>query len=96
MNYLWSRLVGQNFSLYDLAQAAGFRCGICGGPLDMAATGALGVSVDHIVPVSKGGAHELGNLQPAHSRCNTLKRDQIGFRCPAIGARAPFEQLALL
>jgi hypothetical protein len=29
--------------------------------------------LDHIVPVSVGGEHGWGNLQPAHPRCNAKK-----------------------
>ena len=26
--------------------------------------------VDHVVPVSRGGGDDLGNLRPAHAACN--------------------------
>lgn len=29
------------------------------------------VTLDHVLPVSLGGQYELGNLRPAHSRCNS-------------------------
>ena len=33
-------------------------------------------TVDHIVPLSKGGApFDLGNVQAAHARCNFARRD---------------------
>lgn len=44
-------------------------CGICGAPLDYDTP-----SVDHIVPLSKGGSNELANLQMAHLTCNNWKR----------------------
>ena len=34
-------------------------------------------SIDHIVPVSKGGEHSWKNVKLAHRRCNYLKRDRI-------------------
>lgn len=41
-------------------------CWLCGHP------GAN--SVDHVVPVAVGGApFDLGNLRPAHLRCNLVK-----------------------
>ncbi len=40
-------------------------CALCGLP------GAD--TVDHIVPVSLGGTHELGNLRPAHRKCNSSR-----------------------
>lgn len=33
-------------------------------------------SIDHIVPLSKGGVHQWGNVQLAHRICNSLKRDK--------------------
>lgn len=55
------------------------RCGICGGLLPP--DGDLcepqdAVTVDHIVPLSKGGTDDPSNLQLAHWRCNQKKADQ--------------------
>ena len=33
------------------------------------------VTVDHIVPVSDGGGHEIENLQAVHRGCNSRKKD---------------------
>lgn len=33
--------------------------------------------VDHIVPLSKGGADTLENKQPAHRSCNRVKSDRL-------------------
>lgn len=35
-------------------------------------------SIDHIVPLSRGGQHELANLQLAHYRCNLAKHNSGG------------------
>lgn len=43
----------------------GGLCWICGRP---------GEQVDHVKPLSKGGAHCLANLRPACARCNNKKR----------------------
>lgn len=43
----------------------GNLCWICGGP---------GEQIDHVKPLSKGGAHCLANLRPACFRCNNKKR----------------------
>jgi 5-methylcytosine-specific restriction endonuclease McrA len=47
-------------------------CYLCGASLswDMAV-------VDHVVPVSRGGGHDLANLRWAHRRCNYAKGDQL-------------------
>lgn len=33
--------------------------------------------IDHKTPLSKGGLHEVSNLQLAHPKCNLKKRDKI-------------------
>lgn len=44
------------------------RCAICGRPIDFNS-----MTVDHKIPLSKGGTNELSNLQPACPTCNFLK-----------------------
>jgi predicted nucleic acid-binding Zn ribbon protein len=48
------------------------RCGICHQPV-RAKKGPMRPSIDHIVPLSRGGTHELSNVQLAHYRCNLQK-----------------------
>jgi 5-methylcytosine-specific restriction endonuclease McrA len=31
------------------------------------------ITMDHIVPISRGGTHGIGNLVPCCNRCNTIK-----------------------
>ena len=33
--------------------------------------------IDHIIPISRGGAHNRENLQTAHAHCNVVKSDRI-------------------
>lgn len=84
----WRRLCGIPVSLPGLAIRDGYRCGICSGPVDLAAVGRLAPTVDHIVPVARGGTHAVDNLQIAHSACNNRKLDRVGFTCPPIGGDA--------
>lgn len=55
----------------------GPECRLCGEPVhDTAPWGThnpRGPSIDHIVPLSKGGGHVWGNVQVAHHGCNTRK-----------------------
>jgi 5-methylcytosine-specific restriction endonuclease McrA len=43
-------------------------CGICRKPFDL-----FGIDFDHIIPLSRGGAHATDNIQATHSRCNRAK-----------------------
>lgn len=55
-------------------------CGICGKPVDFAYRypHPLSPTVDHIIPVSKGGhPTDLSNLQLAHRCCNRQKSDKL-------------------
>lgn len=47
----------------------GMACARCGSSGD--------IHVDHIVPISRGGAHREGNLQPLCSRCNMSKGNKL-------------------
>lgn len=48
------------------------HCFICGDIVDkeLPATDAMSPSVDHLIPVSKGGSDDLDNLFLAHLDCN--------------------------
>lgn len=54
-------------------------CGICGDLLDpnTAHPDPMSKSIDHIVPISRGGAHEQSNLQWAHLICNIRKGARV-------------------
>jgi 5-methylcytosine-specific restriction endonuclease McrA len=51
-------------------------CQLCGGPIDrdVIAPHPRSKSIDHIVPLSLGGAHTNSNLQTAHFQCNQIKK----------------------
>jgi predicted nucleic acid-binding Zn ribbon protein len=54
-------------------------CGICGQPIDKGkkCPDDGSPSVDHIVPLSQGGAHLYSNVQAAHFKCNWMKGDGV-------------------
>jgi len=55
-------------------------CGICGQPVDKTRKNPdpLAPTIDHIIPVSKGGhPSELANLQLAHRWCNRQKSNKL-------------------
>ena len=54
-------------------------CQICGKTIDFDCDSNSDdyPSIDHIIPISKGGQHQWDNVQLACRKCNTLKRDKI-------------------
>lgn len=46
--------------------------------LDVGRYDPLLATIDHVIPLSKGGTHEPLNTVTAHFRCNCVKRDRIG------------------
>ncbi len=50
----------------------GWRCHLCGRK-----TTRRTASIDHIVPLSKGGTHEYANCQTAHLKCNMSKGAKV-------------------
>lgn len=63
-------------------------CGICGKPVDFSYSypHPLSATVDHIIPISKGGhPTDIDNLQLAHRCCNREKSDKLVARVIPIG-----------
>lgn len=63
----------------EVFEAANWICGICGEPTDPEADACQprSASLDHIVPISRGGPHLQNNVQCAHFECNCLKADAL-------------------
>ncbi len=61
--------------LGDIIERDGLLCGACGVTvdLDLAWPDPFSKSVDHIVPLARGGSHSLDNCQLMHLRCNISK-----------------------
>ena len=54
----------------------GWRCSICHTMIDPNATRLRDrLSIDHVLPVSRGGTDTLENLRPAHYGCNAARGD---------------------
>lgn len=67
-------------TLPKLIKRDGLTCSICGLPCFYGGSyqSDLYPTIDHIVPISKGGGHTWNNVQVAHRLCNINKRDLIG------------------
>lgn len=61
----------------SVAERDEWRCQLCGEPVDRTANAPqpMAPTLDHIVPLSRGGSHTLENCQVAHFICNSRKSD---------------------
>jgi 5-methylcytosine-specific restriction endonuclease McrA len=53
----------------DLRRLANTPCAFCGST--------IGLQIDHIVPISRGGRHSVGNLQSLCKPCNSSKNNRL-------------------
>ena len=77
--------VDESISIERLIERDNNKCHICGGDCDKGdfevngkghwIVGRNYPSIDHVVPVSRGGTHQWKNIKLAHHYCNTIKRD---------------------
>lgn len=69
-------------TLKKLVERDGLRCAICGGMCNWndhswsEYSGPTYPSIDHIIPMAKGGSHTWDNVQVAHIICNSEKGDR--------------------
>lgn len=56
----------------EIAERDNWRCHICGGKVTR-----KDWSLDHLVPLSKGGEHSSRNVRLAHRRCNSRRHDGV-------------------
>lgn len=70
-----------------LGDRDGWNCGLCARPVDPSVSypDPLSASVDHVLPLSRGGTHTWGNVQIAHNRCNVSKKANVEWR-PEVAA----------
>lgn len=61
-----------------IAERDGWRCHLCGKRVgkELSWPHPRSASLDHVVPLSKGGAHDPVNVRLAHLLCNTRKNDR--------------------
>jgi hypothetical protein len=55
----------EEYEWQDILRAHNYSCAICGSTED--------ISIDHIIPLSKGGTNTADNIQPLCRSCNSRK-----------------------
>lgn len=72
----------------DIYERDGWACGICGKQVDpdLQYPHPMSASLDHVIPLARGGTHTFKNVQLAHLGCNQNKRD-IGGAQLRLGLR---------
>lgn len=65
-------LVPGAYSLAGIGARDGWRCHLCTGRVDRTLSGLHpdGPTIDHLIPLAKGGRDEARNVALAHRRCN--------------------------
>ena len=70
----------QPYTEAEVLDLYGFQCHLCGEPVDLKASRKqgkgdwqMGLHIDHLVPISSGGANTIENVRPAHALCNLQK-----------------------
>lgn len=69
----------EKYTKSDVIENCGNKCHLCGKEIDLTRKypDPQSFSIDHVIPVSRGGNDVLGNVKPAHFGCNAGKRDRI-------------------
>lgn len=67
-----AKIRGEAFTLEQVGSRDGWVCHLCSGSVDPALSGMdpQGPTIDHLVPISRGGVDELVNVALAHRLCN--------------------------
>lgn len=70
--------VGPPFTILDVISRDGWQCSLCGEVVDgsLVYPDPRSLSLDHVVPLNRGGEHSLTNAALAHLECNVIKGDR--------------------
>lgn len=67
--------VGDKITIQTLGERDGWVCHICGRKVRKRfGNDSLAPSIDHLIPISDGGAHAWRNVAVAHKGCNSQRR----------------------
>lgn len=70
---------GDNIDHLELFEMYDWLCCLCNKKIDKALRhpNLMAATVEHIIPISRGGTHTWANVRPAHARCNFMKSDAL-------------------
>lgn len=70
---------GEQINHTEVFDEYNWVCHLCGEEISRFATrdDYMRVTLDHIIPLSKGGEHIKANVAPAHWICNMQKGDRV-------------------
>jgi hypothetical protein len=69
----------ERFKVVEIFQRDGWKCGICDRSISqrLRYPHPMSASLDHKIPLSRGGHHSRLNTQASHLRCNLRKRTHV-------------------
>lgn len=70
---------GDDIDHLTLFELHGWMCNICLDTINpkLRKPNPMAATVDHLVPLCKGGTHTWDNVAPAHAACNFAKGDML-------------------
>lgn len=85
----------EKFLYREIAEHNGWLCRLCGEAVDQSVKHPHKMSgtIDHIIPLARGGPHTKANVQLAHRICNMRKSDRLHLNEKA-GYRRPYSRKA--
>ncbi len=78
----------RNRILRECKEEGYINCSICGLPIDLSLTypNPWSLTIDHVIPISRGGQTKEENLQPTHFKCNRRKGERLALTLEQVRA----------